>query len=701
MRTLLSRFHNFIYGSFLKYFRTRQVLQVFEASHVSELRDTPITQWPMLKQKHRQEIAAVKAGQLDIVDRKSWSWPFLPASINRLSVPVQKSSPYNLKRFGRTPVPRRAMNIIKSAVISQSWEVRAKDDVLVDDKDEQKERIRIASRIFEHPNNQDSFQTFIEQGLEDFLSYGGFCCEIGVTVDPMRPVKLWAVNVESIRKFLAWSESTPDMPRYAQMTGLKGERGAICFYDDEMFYMMDNPSTDNPFGLGKLEVGFTMINYLLGIHDMAGKAGADTVHKTWLWWSQPQSDSAYQIIRRHIQNDLEGQAKVSIIGGMQKPDVLEINPVLEQDLLLNWQEMLIRMIANAFDMSAMALGIEHDVNRAVGTVLADRDFRTAVVPTAKRLQEVFTRKILHSKLGWMDLEFVFLNLDDPDRETMGDMMSRMYSANAVTPNEYRAAMGKERLDSPFADLTQFECMLINMEAMAKVQNQSADQAANRQLQVQQKSTQMQQDMQRQQEMEQYGGYQDQGDQGGGGQGGGQPQQTQQPSGEEAPLKMTPGNVAKGGQPPSPKPMSLPKFPIAGSRWTASAIAQMPVNSLVDRMLSGQLPKSPSKLLAQMQAQEPGILEQMTDEIREFFDEAIEQEEQETQKRKTPKQQIKKWETLAKQRYGKNAKRTNDMSQWLYEKGRFAGKPGGPSRTNQPGLPPQGGKAGNINPITRW
>ncbi len=288
-------------------------------------------------------------------------------SLRRQQTPLLKMSPYNLRRMSRTPVPRRAMNMIKGAIISLTADVRPIEGVEVKDKKEQAERIRIAKQIFHHPNNDDSLQTFTEQGLEDYLVLR--CIrgrKLGLTVDPRRPLKMWPVNVESIRLMPAWTESTPDMPRYVQMTGLKGERGALAFYDDEMMYLKDNPSTDNPFGLGCMEIAFQSVNDFLGVQGMSGRAGTDQVHKTWLWWLSPQPDTTMQIVRRHIQNDLEGQAKISLISGAPKPDVVEVSPVVIEDLLIPWQEMLIRMIANGFNMSAMALGIEHDINRAVG-----------------------------------------------------------------------------------------------------------------------------------------------------------------------------------------------------------------------------------------------------------------------------------------------------------------------------------------------
>lgn len=1065
---ILRKLHNAIRGWFVRRYRTNEIVRVFSEAHAVELKEAPVQSWPLIRARQEQELALIRAGKLDIVDRKSWAWPFLPASVTRLSTPIMKSSPYNLRRMSRTPVPRRAINLIKGAVISQPWDVRPLEDSAAKDEDEQKARIAIAKKILGHPNNQDSFQTWMEMSIEDMLIFGAMASELCYTPDVERPLKLWAVNVESVRIFASWAESTPDMPRYAQMTGLKGERGAVLFYDDEMLYLKDNPSTDNPFGLGKMEVAFSCydegtevltkrgwlpwrsvvpgevfatrakggrfewqkaskvykhrysgkmvqfknqsvdllvtpnhrmygwsraaltfsvnagtpsrfkrgataqeaqdagmigfmvagdvaglkslyrgspddghdfrvprtsvwighlpvgcengrltvrvpdgvaghssagrlacnkvyeldlldwvrflglyvaegsctgsssalrnasgqlkgysvnitqmptsrhyteigvlldrlpwrfarynggrtfnaldkalyfavkplgnkyqkyvpdwikelpveyirefvdwaikgdghvrpngmrtyitssprladdmqelfqklgssvattitypavidkiaaaaipfdavrerfrqkvpmymlherigvdyeslgdgsfvdydgfvycasvpnrtlyvrrngqplwcgnsVNDFLGVQHMAGRAGTDQVHKTWLWWEQPQADSAYQIVRRHIQNELEGQAKVSLIGGMKKPDVLEITPVTEADLLLNWQEMLIRMIANAFDMSALALGIEHDVNRATGQVLDDKDHRSTVVPMAKRIQEGLTRKVLHEKLGWYDLEFAFLNLEDPNIETKMDMYSRMYSMNATTPNLVCVGLGKPKLRTPLADLTQIEAMLMMTEAQIKMQAKSAEKA-----QQSQPPPMMPPDGSNQGE---------------------EPSQETPATQPGLPGVPKPGLYApSGGAGPgkgvgltAPKKIALPKFPISGSRYTARQIAQMPVNQLSDLWMNGELPP-PSKLLRDMEHQEPGILEEMTEELREFLDQALEEEKKAKAKKKLSGRVVREWEQEQSARFRKQGNRSSDFVDWLKRRGTQVGKPGGGARS---------------------
>jgi hypothetical protein len=688
---LVRRLHAAILAFFVFHFRTRAIVRTLRAAHAAELRETPVQNWPMLQAKQRAEIAAIRAGKLETVDRKSWQWPFLPASVQRMSVPIIKVTPYNLRRMSRTPVPRRAINLIKNSVISLKWDIRAiKDEKPVDSPDEQKERIRILKKTLRHPNNQDSWQSLMEMSIEDILIFGAFSTEMGITLDPERPVKLWAVNVESIRIFPAWTEANADdFPHYAQMTGLKGERGAIIFFDDELMYIKDNPSTDTPFGLGKMEVAFTSVNDFLGVQSMSGKAGVDQVHKTWLWWENPQSDSAYQIVRRHIQNDLEGQAKVSLIGGMKKPEVIEITPVLEQDLLLNWQELLIRMIANAFDLSAMSLGVEHDVNRAVGQVLDDKDFRAAVVPMARRIEEAITRRVIHKMLGWYDLEFAFLNLDDADRVTQMDICAQMYSCNAITPEGICERLGAEPPNTPFAKMTQVEAMLVTQEATQKMQEAMQQRQAEQQKQDQMDQMDQQTKLAKEQGLQQTRRL----DKAGvpaapSNVPNGIPGKPQLPMQQPGMPGMQPGMgapkppaAAKPKQLTAPKPIKLPKFPIAGSQWSAAEIAKMQPKDVDQKIKDKKLPAAP-KLMKEMTKQEPLIIEEMSEALAAYFDKQLEQEQKDNTNKLRPKV-IEKWRKELQKKYSAQKRKDMDYTEWVTKKAKKE-KPGTPGKIGKPG-----------------
>jgi len=404
------------------------------------------------------------------------------------------NTPYNARRFSNTPIPRRAINLIKNAVLSLPWDIIPIDEDVDNIDDDTRVRIKAAKTSFQHPNNSDSFQTLLEIGLDDFCTLGAMVIEPQVTPDPKRPIKMWNVDSSTIRIFPNWTESDPDEARYAQMTGLKGERGAILFTDSELMYIRDNPKVDTPFGTGKMEVGFQSVQALLGVHEMSGRAGSDQVHKTFLWWEQGQAPQNMDIVRDYLTNDIEGQSKISLVAGMKPPEVIDVQAVSIEDLLLTWQEMLIRLIANAFDLSPMSLGLEKDINRSTGEVLDDKDFRSAVVPVATKVQEAFTRHILHRKLKWTDLRFQFLGLDDPDLQTKMAMQSQLFAMNCATPNGILKNLGLPKLDSPMADLLQIEMIIINSEVTSKLADQNQANQQQRQSDAQDKQMEQYREM---------------------------------------------------------------------------------------------------------------------------------------------------------------------------------------------------------------
>lgn len=398
----------------------------------------------------------------------------------------------------------------------------------------------------------------MEAVIEDIIVGGYGCIEPRLTPNYLRPFKLWAVDGSTIRLFLDWTESTPDRPKYAQMTGLKGERGIVTFLDSELLYIRDNVRTATPFGLGKLEVAFNTVNAFLSAQSMAANAGADQVHKTWLWWEQTINPGHMQTIRRHILNELEGQQKISLMAGLKKPEVVDVTPVKPEDLLLDWQEFLIRIIANAFDISPMSLGLERDVNRNTGQVMADADFRNAVVPMARRIEEALNT-FVWNYVGRKDLEFGFIGLDDPDSLTKVMIQQRKYMMNALTPDEIREEDDRQPLPGGWGRLTNGQLLIITAEAQGLTGGKSAAVAGSRV-----------------------------GMGGGGGTGG---------------MGSGGGSGAGGG---------------GSMSFSAGQVAQMNPDEIQMYQDLGLLPPDNQDLANQMEQQQPGILTQLTDELKTFF-----------------------------------------------------------------------------------
>ena len=352
---------------------------------------------------------------------------------------LPKPTPMNLRRFAETPVARRAINCIKDRIASMDWQVRLKRGFNAAQVENANERMAVLRAGMEEPNANDSFRTLCEQVLEDLLVGGFGAIEMETTEDEARPFQLWPVDGATIQINLKWDGSA-DSPRYAQATGKIGKDALIPLLDDELIYIRQNPRTYTPFGLGRLEVAFETINNFLSAHRYAGRLASNSVVQYALWLNETTPTQHERMIR-WWQDEIEGTGRVPILSCEEKPEVLRFAGGTDADLRLEWQEFLLRMIANAFDLPAMMLGVQSDVNKSTAGELADEAFRSAISPTAKLFAEHITRDLFAKKLGWREFEFVFNDLESRDESEEVQIQTELLKAGVLTVDEVRAMRG--------------------------------------------------------------------------------------------------------------------------------------------------------------------------------------------------------------------------------------------------------------------
>jgi len=352
---------------------------------------------------------------------------------------MPKPSPVNLRKFAETPIARKAINTIKDRIAGMHWRIQPRHGRTLEDTPDAAERTAILVENFEQPNPEDSFRSLIEQVLEDVLVGGFGAIELDLTGDAQRPLTLWPVDGASIRIRTDW-DGDPASPRYVQSTGKFLADSEITLADEELSYIRLNPRTHTPFGLGKLEVAFETIHEFLSAHRYAARMASNTVVQYALW-VQNLSPQHHERLIRWWQDEIEGTGKVPILSVDSKPEVLRFGAGTDADLRLQWQEFLIRIIADAFDLPPMLLGLERDVNRNTATTQYDDAFRTAVVPVARLLAEHLTRDVIAKRLGWNDLEFVFTDVDAPNELEQAQIQQILIGCGVLTVNEARRMRG--------------------------------------------------------------------------------------------------------------------------------------------------------------------------------------------------------------------------------------------------------------------
>src|SRR5271157_5557775 len=379
--------------------------------------------------------------------------PFSSPSFSRAgaSAPhnlVPKPTPANLRRFAETPVARRAINVIKDRIVGMRWRIQPRRGRVLEQIPGGAQRIQVLTENFEAPNPDDSFRSLIEQVLEDVIVGGYGAIEIDLVEGwnagegaraTQPPLVMWPVDGATIRIMTDW-DGRPESPRYAQVTGLYGADGQIVLNDNELSYIRLNPRTHTPFGLGRVEVAFETINAFLNAHRYAGRLAANSVVQYALW-IQGLTPTHHERLIRWWQDEIEGTGRVPIIAAESKPEVLRFAAGTDADLRLAWQEFLVRIIANAFDLPAQFLGLEQDVNRSTAGTMSDLGFRSAIVPTARLVAEYLTRDAIAKKLGWTDLEFVFTDVDAQDEMEQAQIDEILLRNGVITVNEARRARG--------------------------------------------------------------------------------------------------------------------------------------------------------------------------------------------------------------------------------------------------------------------
>jgi HK97 family phage portal protein len=392
-----------------------------------------------------QRLAGVDgaAGDAGMGERKTAMLPSIFSPYNPAGRAGQHALPKptaaNLRKFAETPVVRRAINVVKDKIASMDWQVRIRrgySDGMVENAEARTKALR---HCLEEPNISDSFRVLWEQVLEDLLVGGFGAVEMEATGAPERPFHLWAVDGATIQIDARWN-GDPEKPRYAQATGLIGQESMVPLLDDELIYLRLNPRTYTPFGLGRLEVAFETVNQFLSATRYAGKLASNSVAQYALWLSEATPEQHDRLIR-WWQDEIEGTGRVPLLSCEQKPEVLRFAGGTDADLRLQWQEMLIRMIANAFDLPPMLLGVEGDVNKSTAGELADEAFQSAVVPVAKLLAEHITRDLFAKKLGWREFEFCFNDLETRDEIEELQIQTSLLQAGVLTVDEVRAMRG--------------------------------------------------------------------------------------------------------------------------------------------------------------------------------------------------------------------------------------------------------------------
>lgn len=396
-------------------------------------------------------------------DRDTFQYPTLSAfgGARPLARTLPKLAPAALRRFGEYPPARRALMAIINPILDLPWQVgltrpigQNAHEKAPEPTNEQHARIVAVTQMLNQPNNELSWRMFLQQILEDFVSFGAGPFEVQPNRSDERPLFLWPVDAQSVRINCSWHPGS-DKFHYSQSRGYlfsaMGTTDDVYLDDDELCYPVLNARTATPFGLGYLEVAFDTINSFIGSFEYATRRASNATPQFGIFLGENVTIDQVRTWQHYWENEIEGYGKVPILGGGRQPSVFNMQGSATDPLWLSWQEFLIRIIAMSFGLSPMRLGLERDVNRNTAEAGQADDWGT-IAPVANAIKDYITHWVFWKRLGMYDLEFQW-NIKVSDELKQAEIMLEQYNANAITVDEIRQAYERPPLEDGMGNHT--------------------------------------------------------------------------------------------------------------------------------------------------------------------------------------------------------------------------------------------------------
>jgi Phage portal protein. len=351
--------------------------------------------------------------------------------------PTKKKTPDNLRLLSESPIPRRAINVIKNGITKLNWSVAAIDE---SDTEKYQELCKIIERTLLKPNPSDSFRSWLEQTVEDMLVCSAGSSEVLRAGDPTRPFRMYPVDAFSVELYPEW-DGRPDSYRFAQRVN----GSYVHLQDNEMIYIRMNPRTNTPFGLSPLETVWESVNSFIAAHRSAGKQASNTVMRKLINLGKSAEKDHVAAFRSYWENEVMGRGINPIIGG-ENPSVLDLGATDDKALFLEWQRFLIEIVAIAFDISPKKLGQTKDVNRSTADS-EDEDTESTIQTIAENIVEHINNHIIDGifKMGGL-IEFKFHYATSlKDQKTKADIDAIYLDRMVITPDETRDSLAKKAL----------------------------------------------------------------------------------------------------------------------------------------------------------------------------------------------------------------------------------------------------------------
>ena len=334
-----------------------------------------------------------------------------------------------LLSLAESALPSRAISLIRNGVSSLAWAIQPKDEL---DSEEDLKRfqnsIKTVRAVLENPNpDDDDFPTFIGQIIEDLLVFDAGVWEYVPKPKWIRNNKvlgLYPVPGFTIDKNISWN-GNPNGFRWQQDIGVQSD--IVKLKDKDIEYLMHRKRTHTPYGYSALQTAFEIMNGWLQLSAYQRNVASQAYPAIGLYLGDDTDEEQVNIFRAYWNNEVQGRGTPLMWGNTGKPESIALKPAGDEGLYLQYQEMLVRILAFCFGLKPQDFGIERDVNRSTAQTSQKASVQEAILPIAIMLQSRITARVLPFIADYAkddlirDLRFFYVDIDPRDRKATADV----------------------------------------------------------------------------------------------------------------------------------------------------------------------------------------------------------------------------------------------------------------------------------------
>lgn len=298
---------------------------------------------------------------------------------------------------------------------------------------------------------QESLRSLLDQVVEDVLILDAGCIEKEKTLGGSI-VALHAVNGATIMPDPDWDGTAPKDPRYYQI--IVGQK-PIPLRNDQLVYIMANPSTHSPIGWSPVETLYHIVRAELFSEQYDFEQLQRYAPQGLLYLGGMTKDQA-DAFRAYFDAEVAGNDNIAFLGDggalNAKPPQFIAFKGDTFETRLAYKKWMATKIAAVFEMDLLVFNLSETVHKSVGKALTQRTDEGAT-GLATLVAEFLTREIVWEIDPTRRHAFEFDDLNDRDALAQAQIDQINMLIGKTFPNELRARDGEDPVpwgDEPYS-----------------------------------------------------------------------------------------------------------------------------------------------------------------------------------------------------------------------------------------------------------